>query len=185
MVRCVVNIWQFQPTLAQVGRVTPCAPSLWPDFGPQISTIGRGCKKEIWQGVLRRRGGWQGGQSSARRSFQTATIASQRRPRFPAFAPLRLCVKTAPRLTAKCGMVEQQSNEGTKFPRLCCFVPWLFNCGFRSQVSGFRFPFLVSCISCLSRLNAFQRFRMSAFQLFSFVQPLCLCSFVVQLRFLG
>jgi hypothetical protein len=27
---------------------------------------------------------------------------------------------------AECGMVEQQSNEGTKFYRLGCLVPWLF-----------------------------------------------------------
>jgi hypothetical protein len=28
--------------------------------------------------------------------------------------------------SAECGVVEQQSNEGTKFCRLGCFVPWLF-----------------------------------------------------------
>jgi hypothetical protein len=36
---------------------------------------------------------------------------------------------------AECGVVEQQSNEGTKFCRLGCLVSWLFK-NFRTKCAG-------------------------------------------------
>jgi hypothetical protein len=51
--------------------------------------------------------------------------------------------------SAECGLVEQQSNEGTKFCRLCCLVSWLLK-KLQAEMSRFTSDFRHRQASCAS-----------------------------------